>query len=577
MPVFSLTSRRRATLAALAERVLEVPDLPGLTRLLTVELRRALAADGAEPAALGPAARALRGALARRGGTPAEAPARHAAEDPRARYLLSEGQLIETSPEARTSCWCRCSRAAASWACWCSAPCASGAGRSSEAEARLVSLVAGRAAIAFENLAYQKELIESERLAALGTMAGMMVHDFRGPMTLIRGWAETLLAGDVPPGEAAERARAIVEAVDRLERMTGETLDFARGAREAGAARGAARDAGGRARGGDRAGAAGAHGRARLRRCPAGAGEPWTSTSCAARSRTSPPTRATRWAAAGGSGSRRGSRRSPAPTARASTWCWCSPTRARACPPGSASACSSPSSRTARSAAPASASRWRGASSRTTAAASSCCPSPSPARAARASGSRCRCVPAERRGAGKLESPHARCPRAWRSPWCRRPRSPSGCRSHDPAAELQVSDAADLLDRRQPAAGPELHRPGRALPAQEPVAAAALRGPGPRALPRSRPEGGRLGLDPGAGEHVAPADPARPGRARDRALGGSLPLAGRAAGHAALARPSRTREVEVFVRIGASSWALVAQGSVERRIGAPDLPPLGAP
>jgi signal transduction histidine kinase len=61
-------------------------------------------------------------------------------------------------------------------------------------------------------------------------MAGMLVHDFRGPMTLIRGWAETLLEGDVPPAEAATRARLIVEAVDRLERMTSETLDFARGA-----------------------------------------------------------------------------------------------------------------------------------------------------------------------------------------------------------------------------------------------------------------------------------------------------------------------------------------------------------
>ena len=36
-------------------------------------------------------------------------------------------------------------------------------------------------------------------------------------------------------------------------------------------------------------------------------------------------------------------------------------------------------------------------------------------------------------------------------------------------------------------------------------------------------------------------------------------------------------KVEVWVRIGASRWALLAQGSVERRIGAPDLPPLGAP
>ena len=47
MPVFSLTSRRRATLATLAERVLEAPDLTGLTRLLTVDLRQALAAENA--------------------------------------------------------------------------------------------------------------------------------------------------------------------------------------------------------------------------------------------------------------------------------------------------------------------------------------------------------------------------------------------------------------------------------------------------------------------------------------------------------------------------------------------------
>ncbi len=35
--------------------------------------------------------------------------------------------------------------------------------------------------------------------------------------------------------------------------------------------------------------------------------------------------------------------------------------------------------------------------------------------------------------------------------------------------------------------------------------------------------------------------------------------------------------VEVFVRIGASEWALVAQASVERRIGAPGLLPLDTP
>ena len=36
-------------------------------------------------------------------------------------------------------------------------------------------------------------------------------------------------------------------------------------------------------------------------------------------------------------------------------------------------------------------------------------------------------------------------------------------------------------------------------------------------------------------------------------------------------------KVEVWVRIGASNWALLARGDVERRIGAPDLSPLGAP
>jgi signal transduction histidine kinase len=229
MAVFTLGSRRKATLAALAERVLEVPDLLGLTRLLTVDLCRALSADGGslllwdrrlesfEALALDEAGRLRRGRP-------------EASEGPRARFLLSEGQLLETSPEGENEMLVPLLARSGLAGMLVTGPVPGRKRPVSEAEAPLVSLVAGRAALAFENLAYQKELIESERLAALGTMAGMMVHDFRGPMTLIRGWAETLLEGDVPPKEAAERARAIMEAVDRLDRMTGETLDFARGA-----------------------------------------------------------------------------------------------------------------------------------------------------------------------------------------------------------------------------------------------------------------------------------------------------------------------------------------------------------
>jgi signal transduction histidine kinase len=100
----------------------------------------------------------------------------------------------------------------------------------SSAEVRLLSLLASRSALAMENHVYQRELIESERMAALGVMTSMLAHDFRGPMTVIRGYAETIQNGVYTDEEARERARVIVEMVDRMERMTVETLDFARGA-----------------------------------------------------------------------------------------------------------------------------------------------------------------------------------------------------------------------------------------------------------------------------------------------------------------------------------------------------------
>jgi signal transduction histidine kinase len=225
-----LTSRRRATLAALAERVLEAPDLTGLTRVLTVDLRQAL---GAESASLLLWDRRLESfesleldesfRLRRR--PPGESPA-----SPRTRFLLSEGQLVETSPDAANEMLVPLLARSGLAGMLVLGPVKGRRRPVSDGDARLVSLVAARAALAFENLAYQKELIETERVAALGTMAGMLVHDFRGPMTLIRGWAETLVLGEVEPGEVQTRAQAIVDAVDRLERMTGETLDFVRGA-----------------------------------------------------------------------------------------------------------------------------------------------------------------------------------------------------------------------------------------------------------------------------------------------------------------------------------------------------------
>jgi signal transduction histidine kinase len=96
-------------------------------------------------------------------------------------------------------------------------------------EAKLLWLLACRSAVAIENHLYLAELVASERMAALGTMAGMLAHDFRGPMTVIRGYAELLAEGGTQPEDVQQRAALIVTMIDRLERMTAETLDFARG------------------------------------------------------------------------------------------------------------------------------------------------------------------------------------------------------------------------------------------------------------------------------------------------------------------------------------------------------------
>jgi signal transduction histidine kinase len=95
-------------------------------------------------------------------------------------------------------------------------------------EVRLLTVLASRAALALENHLYQKELISSERMAALGAMAGMLAHDFRNPMTVVRGHAEMLLEEGVPPESVRQQAELIIRMVDRLDRMTGEILDFAR-------------------------------------------------------------------------------------------------------------------------------------------------------------------------------------------------------------------------------------------------------------------------------------------------------------------------------------------------------------
>jgi signal transduction histidine kinase len=153
---------------------------------------------------------------------------------PEARYLVSEGALIETPGTGEGVLVPLMARSGLVGMLVLGPPLGRGRrGRKSAplaaADVPVLSLLAARSALAVENHLYQGELIASERMAALGTMAGMLAHDFRGPMTVIKGYAEMLRQEDLPPAEVRARSALIVEAVDRLERMTAETLDFARG------------------------------------------------------------------------------------------------------------------------------------------------------------------------------------------------------------------------------------------------------------------------------------------------------------------------------------------------------------
>ncbi|MBU1854031.1 MAG: GAF domain-containing sensor histidine kinase [Candidatus Omnitrophica bacterium] len=122
----------------------------------------------------------------------------------------------------------------------------------SSQDARLLEIVAGQAAIGIENaMLYEKilkkhgalkikhrQLIEAEqklvtmgKLSAIGNMASRIVHDFRNPLTTIKGFTDLLMLKKetVQSKDIEEFHKFITSDVDRLMGMTVEILDFAKG------------------------------------------------------------------------------------------------------------------------------------------------------------------------------------------------------------------------------------------------------------------------------------------------------------------------------------------------------------
>ena len=78
------------------------------------------------------------------------------------------------------------------------------------------------------NSTFINELMRSERLSTVGSMANTIIHDMKNPMTVIRSCSDLIRMRDADP-RIKDFTTLINKAVDKMLDMTQELLDFARG------------------------------------------------------------------------------------------------------------------------------------------------------------------------------------------------------------------------------------------------------------------------------------------------------------------------------------------------------------
>ena len=91
-----------------------------------------------------------------------------------------------------------------------------------------IDAFSAHASIAIENARIAQEMVQNERLSAVGRMASVIIHDIKNPMGTLRVYAQVMKKKSGNE-EANKLADEMIRQVDRFVNMTQEILDFTRG------------------------------------------------------------------------------------------------------------------------------------------------------------------------------------------------------------------------------------------------------------------------------------------------------------------------------------------------------------
>ncbi len=84
-------------------------------------------------------------------------------------------------------------------------------------------------AVTLENARLNQTVVQAQRMAAVGQMTSMILHDLGGPMTVLSNYADLLAEHEEASGDIRAMASEMRESTDKAMEMLRSVLDFARG------------------------------------------------------------------------------------------------------------------------------------------------------------------------------------------------------------------------------------------------------------------------------------------------------------------------------------------------------------